>query len=114
MSRTIDIRDVRRLDKIVRAKADSLVRDLDGKADVMTIRDVNGMLAIRVVLISASGVFMKRYNILCFVLLIGITLCGCQSHPAETSKTKQQLDQTDYESDDDFELHYLENPLQKK
>ena len=50
MSRAIDIRDVRRLDKIVRAKADSLVRDLDGKADVMTIRDVNGMLAIRVVL----------------------------------------------------------------
>ena len=47
---------------------------------------------------------MKRYNILCFVLLIGITLCGCQAHPAETSKTKQQLDQTEYESDDDFEL----------
>ena len=47
---------------------------------------------------------MKRCNILCFVLLIGITLCSCQAQPAETSKTKQQLDQTDYAPDDDFEL----------
>ena len=30
---------------------------------------------------------MKQCNILCFVLLIGITLCGCQAQPAETSKT---------------------------
>lgn len=47
---SIDARDVRRLDKIVRAKADSLVRSMAGVADVMTIRDVNGMLAIRIIL----------------------------------------------------------------
>ena len=47
---------------------------------------------------------MKRSNILCFVLILGITLCGCQTQPAKTSTTKQQLDQTEYESDDDFEL----------
>ena len=47
---------------------------------------------------------MKRSNILCFVLILGITLCGCQTQPAKTSTTKQQLDQMDYESDDDFEL----------
>ena len=47
---------------------------------------------------------MKRSNILCFVLILGITFCGCQTQPAKTSTTKQQLDQTEYESDDDFEL----------
>lgn len=50
MKISIDARDVRRLDKIVRAKADSLVRSMAGVADVMTIRDVNGMLAIRIIL----------------------------------------------------------------
>lgn len=47
---------------------------------------------------------MKRYNILCFVLLLGITLCGCQAQPVETEKTSQQSEQEEKEPDDEFEL----------
>ena len=47
---------------------------------------------------------MKRYNILCFVLLLGITLWGCQAQPVETEKTSQQSEQEEKEPDDEFEL----------
>ncbi|MBP3469210.1 MAG: hypothetical protein J6K26_06805 [Lachnospiraceae bacterium] len=47
---------------------------------------------------------MKRYNILCFVLLLGITLCGCQVQSIETEKTSQQSEQEEKEPDDEFEL----------
>ena len=47
---------------------------------------------------------MKQYNILCFVLLLGITLCGCQVQPVETEKTSQQSEQEENDPDDEFEL----------
>lgn len=47
---------------------------------------------------------MKRCNIICFVLLLGITLCGCQTQPVDTKKTSQQSEQEEKEPDDEFEL----------
>lgn len=46
----VDSREVRRLDKVVRAKADSLSRIVGGSAKVLTVRDVNGLLGIKVIL----------------------------------------------------------------
>lgn len=50
MGVAVDNREVRRLDKVVRAKADSLSRIVGGSAKVLTVRDVNGLLGIRVIL----------------------------------------------------------------
>lgn len=47
---SVDSREVRRLDKVVRAKADSLSRLVGGMAEVLTVRDVNGLLGIKVIL----------------------------------------------------------------
>lgn len=47
---SVDSREVRRLDKVVRAKADSLSRIVGGMASVLTVRDVNGLLGIKVIL----------------------------------------------------------------
>ena len=50
ISVSVDSREVRRLDKVVRAKADSLSRLVGGMAEVLTVRDVNGLLGIKVIL----------------------------------------------------------------
>ena len=39
---------------------------------------------------------MKRCNILCFVLLVGITLCGCQAKSEETKTNNQEAEQIIY------------------
>lgn len=47
---------------------------------------------------------MKRCNILCFVLLVGITLCGCQAKSEETKTNNQEAEQIIYQTEEEFEL----------
>lgn len=52
---TINNKDIKRLDKIVRAKADTLSQAMGTDAEVVTVRDTNGLLGIKVIL-GGSGV----------------------------------------------------------